>query len=255
MLKLCQTGSAAAVPGWRRNTMIQMDVMDESDYSSVNVRGDDALTFLQGQLTNDLAQLKQGQIMLAAWCNPKGRVICLLRVSAIDGGYRLALPAELAEPVQKRLAMFRFRAKVEFEPGTIAPADLGAGNSIADWRVANLHAGIPEIRTRQSEEFTPHMLNLDLLDAVSFDKGCYTGQEIVARTHYRGATKRRMFRFESEAPVGDAREVRDADKKAGDVVNVIDKDILAVVRVDQRDEPLTVGNVPLQRVSLPYSVA
>ncbi|MDX1518409.1 MAG: hypothetical protein R3288_16290 [Woeseiaceae bacterium] len=218
----------------------------------MTVSGADALTFLQGQLTNDLSELGNGPPMLAAWCNPKGRVICLFRVSAYDEGYRMALPTELVESVEKRLTMFRFRSKVDFERGEATATDLGATGTIPDWRVANLRAGIPDIRVAQSEAFTPHMLNLDLLGAISFDKGCYTGQEIVARTHYRGATKRRMFRFESEQPVAEGAEVRDGERKIGDVVNVIGNDLLAVIPVDSRDAGLSVDGTTLRRTALPY---
>lgn len=226
--------------------------MHDNAYSSLTVRGNDALSFLQGQLTNDLSRLDSGNRMLAAWCNPKGRVICLFRVSRNASGFGLALPDELAEAVQKRLTMFRFRARVEFGLEEASAADLGAPASIQDWRLDNLRAGVPDIRTTQSEAFTPHMLNLDLLDAISFDKGCYTGQEIVARTHYRGATKRRMFRFESETPVAEGASVYAGDQKIGDVVNVIGRDLLAVIPVDSRDADLTADGSPLQRIALPY---
>lgn len=225
--------------------------MDDFAYKKLTVRGDDALAFLQGQLTNDLEELRDGDIMLAAWCNPKGRVICLFRVSAGAGAYALMMPGELADSVLARLQMFRFRAKVEFEPGAASAADLGAIGSIAGWRLHNLRAGIAEIRAGQSEMFTPHMLNLDLVDAISFDKGCYTGQEIVARTHYRGATKRRMFRFESDAPVGEGAAVNDGERKAGEVVNVIGTDLLAVIPVDRTDAELSVDGIPLRRIALP----
>lgn len=229
-----------------------MNAMHDNAYSSLTVRGSDALSFLQGQLTNDLSRLDTGKRMLAAWCNPKGRVICLFRVSRNEFGFELALPDELADAVQKRLAMFRFRARVEFGLAKVSAADLGAPGSIQDWRLDNLRAGIPEIRAAQSEAFTPHMLNLDLLDAISLDKGCYTGQEIVARTHYRGATKRRMFRFESGTPVAEGVDVADGERKIGDVVNVIAKDLLAVIPVDSRDADLSVDGIPLKRIALPY---
>ena len=229
-----------------------MDMKHEFTYSRLTVRGDDALTFLQGQLTNDLAELDDGAWMLAAWCNPKGRVICLFRVTRTGSDYILALPAELAETVQQRLTMYRFRAKVEFALDNAAPADLGASGSIDSWRRDTLRAGIPDIRAAQSEAYTPHMLNLDLLDAISFDKGCYTGQEIVARTHYRGASKRRMFRFESEEPVAEGADVSDGDRKIGDVVNAIGADLLAVIPVDSKDKPLTIEGTPVRRIPLPY---
>jgi folate-binding protein YgfZ len=169
----------------------------------IKVSGGDALDFLQGQLTNDLHRLDRGASMRCAWCSPKGRVICLFLVSMDEDGYSLLLPAELADNVLKRLTMFRFRAKVEFE--TEAAAD---GADLSEL----IRDGIPHIGSDQSEKFTAHMLNLDLLGAINFEKGCYTGQEIIARTHYKGATKRRALRFESAAPVSVGDKVSDGSR-------------------------------------------
>lgn len=162
-------------------------------YSSILVSGADAFDFLQAQLSNDLRLLEDRPQLLAAWCNPKGRVICIMRVSRGDSGYKLVLPAALAEPVLKRLTMFRFRSNVDFESAPATAEDLGIAGSTEDWLLDKLRAGQPEIWLAQSEEFTPHMLNLDLLGAISFDKGCYPGQEIVARMHYLGDLKRRLY--------------------------------------------------------------
>ena len=120
----------------------------------------------------------------------------------------LILPAELAEPVLRRLTLFRFRSRVEFQPAPASPPDLGIQGSVEEWLLDNLKSGRPEVWQAQSEGFTPHMLNLDLIGAVSFDKGCYPGQEIVARTHYRGATKRRTHRFEASRPTASAISAR-----------------------------------------------
>jgi folate-binding protein YgfZ len=113
---------------------------------------------------------------------------------------------------------------------------------------------VVEIALAQSEKFTPHMLNLDLLHIVSLDKGCYPGQEIVARTHYRGASKRRCLRFESGEPVNPGDKVSDDERDIGEVVNAIGNDLLAVVPVDAADHALTVGEIRLSRVELPYSI-
>ncbi len=63
-----------------------------------------------------------------------------------------------------------------------------------DWRRSDIEAGVPVVYPQTREHFVPQMANLDLLDGIAFDKGCYTGQEIVARLHYLGQLKRRMFR-------------------------------------------------------------
>lgn len=228
------------------------------NYSQINVSGPDAMTFLQGQLSNDMHLLGERPQVLAAWCNPKGRVITLLRVARIGNDYALGLPEDIADTVVRRLGMFRFRAKVDFERAALGAQVIGTDSAdsatIDNWRIDNLRRGIPEIALSQSEAFTPHMLNLDKLDALSFDKGCYTGQEIVARTHYRGASRRRMLRFESSEPVSAGNEVLAGDRKIGDVVNAIGRDLLAVVPLDSADGTLTIAGATVTRSSLPYEL-
>ena len=190
--------------------------------------------------------------LLSAWCNAKGRVICLLTVRREESGYRMFLPAELAEDVLRRLTMFRFRSKVDFEINPATSDDLDIQGSVDDWLLDNLRAGRAEIWKPQSEEFTPHMLNLDLLGAVSFDKGCYPGQEIVARTHYRGATKRRTHRFTSSVPVTPGDKVSDGERDIGEVLNAIGTDLLAVIPSEKANDSLTVNGVALIHIQLEY---
>jgi folate-binding protein YgfZ len=64
-----------------------------------------------------------------------------------------------------------------------------------EWIRLDVASGMPQVYAQTSELFVAQMLNLDVLDAISFSKGCYTGQEVIARTHYRGRVKRRMQRF------------------------------------------------------------
>jgi folate-binding protein YgfZ len=217
--------------------------MSRFSYAKILANGADAFDFLQAQLTNDLRLLDDVPQILAAWCNPKGRVICLMAVNRTNDGYSIELPAELAESVVRRLTMFRFRSKVDFE----IVDDGGTADA-----AALIASGRPWIGHEQSEEFTPHMLNLDLLGAVSFDKGCFPGQEIVARTHYRGATKRRTQRFESAEPVSVGDRVSDGERDVGEVLNVIGNDVLAVVPTDKADVPLTVNGIALTHIPLEY---
>ncbi|MDJ0749269.1 MAG: hypothetical protein QNJ11_07280 [Woeseiaceae bacterium] len=211
--------------------------------STINVTGTDALEFLQGQLTNDLQRLESEPEILAAWCTPKGRVIWFGTVTKADGGYALSVPRDRAETIVARLTMFRFRSKVDFnivdEGQTVDPELL-------------VERGHPYIGAEQAEGFTPHMLNLDLLDAISLDKGCYTGQEIVARTHYKGATKRRTLRFSSAGPVKVGDKVMAAERSIGEVLNVAGNELLAVVPVDQSEAELSVGGIKLERRELTY---
>ncbi len=229
---------------------VESTPMSDIPYSIIKVSGPDALDFLQAQLAADLDALPEHG--LAAWCNPKGRVICLFRVRRSGDTFELAVPDELAEDILKRLTMFRFRAKVDLELGAASAGQLGVPSSYDDWRLDNLRAGIAEILKAQSEEWTPHMLNLDLLGAVSIDKGCYPGQEIVARTHYRGKTKRRCHRFESSQPVAAGAKVSDGTRDVGEVVNAIGNELLAVVPSDLANQELTVNGNALLKLTLPY---
>ena len=222
--------------------------MPSFPYSKIIVSGADAFDFLQAQLSNDLRLLDERDELLAAWCNPKGRVICILRIRRSDAGYVLILPAELAESVLQRLTLFRFRSRVEFQPAPASPPDLGIQGSLEEWLLDNLKSGRPEVWQAQSEAFTPHMLNLDLIGAISFDKGCYPGQEIVARTHYRGATKRRTHRFEAARPVAVGARVSDGERDIGEVLNAIGTDLLAVIPSDKADEALVVDGIELKHV-------
>jgi len=214
------------------------------EISTINVTGPDAFEFLQGQLSNDLRNLDDGAEIAAAWCNPKGRVIWFGRLRKTADGYALAAPIATAESIVKRLTLFRFRAKTDF--AIVAGTPLDPLDEIA--------RGHAFIDTEQSEQFTPHMLNLDLLDAISFDKGCYTGQEIVARTHYKGATKRRTLRFRSDAAVNVGDKIKCAERQIGQVLNVAGNELLAVVAVDKATEDLTAGDAHLTQLPLPYVI-
>lgn len=129
------------------------------------------------------------------------------------------------------------------------------------WRHAAIRAGRPALYPETAESFTPHMLNLDLLDAISFRKGCYTGQEVVARTENLGRPSRRMLRFSAgaEPPAPGSRLMDAAGSAAGTVVRAAQDDggseFLAVVSIKQLGGELRLEDgTPAAPGSLPYSV-
>ncbi|AMN47314.1 hypothetical protein ACG33_09445 [Steroidobacter denitrificans] len=132
-----------------------------------------------------------------------------------------------------------------------------------DVRLAYLRAGLPQVYPQTHEAFVAQMLNLDLLDGISFSKGCYTGQEIIARAHYRGAVKRRMFRFHAACPPPDpGTRVLAGASHAGDVVDAAAAgdgcELLAVISLAQLEQALHLEGQPaaaLERMTLPYPVA
>jgi folate-binding protein YgfZ len=130
------------------------------------------------------------------------------------------------------------------------------------WHAAQIAAGEPDVPPEAAEEWIAQMLNLDLLDGISFTKGCYTGQEIVARTQHLGRIKRRAFRYRaagaSVVPASKQSLLLDGTK-VGEVIRAArgsdGVDLLAVVGLEQRDRPLTTddGAVWLPQ-PLPYEI-
>jgi tRNA-modifying protein YgfZ len=109
----------------------------------------------------------------------------------------------------------------------LAPRADATAMTAADWERLAIASGEPEVYAATSEEFVAQMLNLDVLGAIAYDKGCYTGQEVIARAHYRGRVKRRLQRFVTRVPQA---------LKAGDAGALGDGRALKVVRVVQRPD-------------------
>jgi tRNA-modifying protein YgfZ len=204
-------------------------------------RGPDAARFLQGQLSADVESLGPGARTFAGLHNPQGRVIALLDLRRHSAEEIVAvLPAEILAAVIARLGKYVLRAKVKIAEATAEYPELVAAS--AGQELAQVRAGVPQVYAATSESFVAQMLNLDLLGAIAFDKGCYTGQEVIARAHYRGRVKRRLQRWlnDSGTPL-----------KPGDSARAMDGRALSVVRVaaledgapgPMRQEILAVGN-------------
>jgi tRNA-modifying protein YgfZ len=128
------------------------------------------------------------------------------------------------------------------------------------WRLDDIRAGVPQVYPETHEAFVAQMLNLDLLGGIDFEKGCYTGQEIIARTHYRGAIKRRMFRFTAACPPPPpATRIVSGAQHAGDIVDAAATgcELLAVINLANASDALTLegSSIALGAAPLPYSVA
>jgi len=194
--------------------------------SVIRLNGADAGSFLHSQLSADVLALANGDSTFACYCEPKGRVLALMLVQKVDEAYLLIISSKLATAVIERLKIYRMRSKVEFEvmddhtisgllegdapelafahahtvriPGSeerfaVTPGDITQGSDIdlqRDWKVSELSRGITWLSPETSGQFLPQMLGFESLGAVNYQKGCYPGQEIVARTHYLGKVKR-----------------------------------------------------------------
>jgi folate-binding protein YgfZ len=192
------------------------------DRAVIGVAGPDALTFLQGLVTNDLRRLAPDTPLYSALLTPQGKILFDFLMFAHDGDVLVDCPAEAREALAKRLSLYRLRAKVEIAaredltvawhpeggtaqaagdprhpglgsrallPGAEAPARPGA----ADFMVRRLDLGIPEGRDFGQDRMFALDANLDELHAVSFGKGCYVGQEMTARMKHRGTARKRLL--------------------------------------------------------------
>ncbi|HKK05140.1 MAG TPA: folate-binding protein YgfZ [Gammaproteobacteria bacterium] len=246
--------------GETRATTGQVVLADLSHLGLIAAAGEDAMEFLQGQLSNDVRQVDTEHSQLAAYCSPKGRILADLRLFRREETYYLILPRAILEPTLKRLRMFVLRSRVTLNdasetlvgfgvagpqadaalssalgavPGTVDEVSHGQGLSVirlpgssprfhvfgspeaaialwerlgpqsrpvgaGAWGLLDILAGLPSIDPATVDTFVPQMVNLQAIGGVSFKKGCYPGQEVVARTHYLGKLKRRMYRAHVE---------------------------------------------------------
>lgn len=300
---------------------------DLSHLTLLEIDGADAITFLQGQVTNDVKLLDGHLAHYTGYCSPKGRLLALFLAFAHQGHIHLQLPKSIAEAITKRLKMFVMRSKVTINDtsdriiklglngpqasqlllahfsevpnapytlSTIEKATLLKLPSIAGhdryqifttidfaiqlweslklkaspvgkpcWDWLEINVGIPEIVASTQEQFVPQMVNLDLLNAINFKKGCYTGQEIVARTHYLGTVKRRTFLMHaaSEQMPNPNDKLMDANgAEVGQVVRSAPAvtggfDILAELRIEaQQAGTVYWQSYALKPKPLPYSL-
>jgi folate-binding protein YgfZ len=229
------------------------------DWGVIRAGGAEAAKFLHGQLTQDIEHLSEGEARLAGYCSAKGRLLATFVVWRESAGdILLACSADVLPAVLKRLQMFVLRARCKLSDasaelpvwGLAGPAAESAGlirlpAAVVDaatvpralhvggdvpsaapldidaWRWLEVHSGVARIVAATSEQFVPQMVNLELVGGVNFQKGCYPGQEIVARSQYRGTLKRRGQVMHGTEPLQPGTEIfhsADADQPAGMVV-------------------------------------
>jgi folate-binding protein YgfZ len=261
-----------------------------TDQGLIAFTGEESASFLHNQLTNDVENLGQAEVRLAAYCSPKGRIMASFLMWRNEDSVFLQLNRAIQAPIQKRLQMFVLRSKTKPADVTDAYVTLGLGGGLAEavlqtwfdvlpsrpysridhplgtllrvadafgaprylwlataetaamaapvladrlvvggneaWRLSEIHAGVPQIGPGTQEQFVPQMVNLELLGGVNFKKGCYPGQEIVARSQYLGKLKRRTALVtiagasaDAAAPGAEVFTPADPEQPCGMIVN------------------------------------
>ncbi len=263
-----QTIANFGIPDIERHIMKHGAVMSSLAHMGlIRFSGEDAQSFLQGQLTQDVNLVSETQAQLAGYCDPQGNVLGLGLLFMFHGAYYWQVPRSSLMPLLKRLKMFIMRSKVDCEDfsdllprfgyaGIHAAQDIvvllnekladsayaqhylqaeefadiamirlptahpcaffvgpfpaigilwdrletnGTKVGTHDWNLMDLAYGLPQVGAEVQGQFNAHQLNLDRIGAVSFKKGCYPGQEVIARTHYRGKPTKRLMRFHTTA--------------------------------------------------------
>ena len=301
---------------------------DLSHTGVIRVHGEDAESFLQNQLSNDIKEVTESKSQISSYSTHKGRMISHFRILKRGDSYILELSSSLIDTIIKKLRMFVMMSKVILEDvgsslihfGYTGPeaealltkavgkvpenvndsvqyktlsitrlhgkapryeilGELGdaltlwetlgvkaAPVSSEAWRHLNIMAGIPVITAENSTDWVPQMLNYERIGGISFTKGCFPGQEVVARLNYLGKTKRRTYRLiantEKLPNVGDVITQVDADAKeseAGKVLNAVinpngQVEMLAVLKSASIDQALMLGDATIKVLELPYTL-
>ncbi|MGM0525613.1 MAG: YgfZ/GcvT domain-containing protein [Pseudomonadota bacterium] len=276
------------------------------DYGIIQVSGDDANSFLQGQLTCDMQQLKQQSFVYGAHCDPTGKAFSVFwlvpwQASFLLIMHRSAVAGSLAQ--FKKFGVFNqvtledvsdnwtvagvfgtqadqvitdqnddtIIIKVGSEPLQyllLSPTTISTDYSQLYWDALEIERVRPQLTADNSQQFVPQMLNVQALGGVSFDKGCYIGQETIARMKYLGKQKRALFRLSGQAQAVKPgteleRQVGENWRRAGTVIMAVNRseqlqDLLAVLPSDiEQDTSIRVRGDDaslLEIHSLPYQL-
>ena len=272
-------------------------------------RGDDAVTFLHQQLTQDIQGLPVQQARWAGYCNAQGRLQASFVVykKAVDEVW-LIMRRDLLPRTLRRLSMFVLRAKVQLSDhsaeqpvwgmsGQVMQAleleasppwsafDLPQGAVIvlypvgtearalllpraempiqdpfspSAWLAGEVLAGVADVQEATFEAFVPQMLNYESVGGVHFKKGCYPGQEVVARSQFRGTLKRRTHLYATAAPLTAGAEVFSGEAAVGVIAQAAEMPdgtgvaLACILNSHAQDAHLNVQGVGMRCLPLPY---
>ncbi len=194
-----------------------------SSISYIDLIGSGTSQFLKGQLTINADLLDAKTAKLAAFCNHKGRIVSLFHILVIDNGFRLLMPKSIVETsiahIKKYAVFFKLEVihdqkqcifvsldcnesrgdavninatdlSVQFDKINNSQKQQKSNETLWYWHMAE--KSIPWLTGETVEHFLPHNLNLPALAAVDFNKGCFTGQEVIARMQYKGKLKQHL---------------------------------------------------------------
>jgi len=237
----------------------------------IRVSGPDARPFLHNLLTQDVETLAAGELRYGALLSPPGRLLFDLFLWGEYGAVVLDVAADRREALMQRLSMYRLRADVGIEvldepvfaswsdsPDgfTADPRVAGLGGrrygaarataGEADWLAHQATQGVTDAGDTPFDTTYPIEANLDLLNAIDFQKGCFVGQETTSRMKRRGTIKTRMLPITFDGPPPPfGTEVLNGELRAGEVRSGRDGIATALLRLDRLDGVLTADGRPV----------
>lgn len=220
------------------------------DAQTLSIEGPDAAAFANAQFSSEVRSLAVGHWQFSAWLDPRGRVRALFHIACLaPDHYLLLLRGGSAQTLADELRRFVFRSKLSLSVLPIRALGCGPAREMHDvstdddqvilgcgshslrtvavdhgddaWRAPQLAAGWPWLPESLLGELLPAALSLQRLAAVAVDKGCYPGQEIVARLHFRGGHKRHLHRVTLSHHVNHGDPLHRDNREVGCVIDAI----------------------------------
>jgi len=247
------------------------NIVPLNNRAAVGLGGEDRVSFLQGLVSNDVTQTKPGHAVWTALLTPQGRWLADFFI--ISDGNRLLLDCERdqAEMILQKLARFKLRAKVTLEltdwhvgvawggpppdgplsapdprlPDAgyrlLSPQPIAGNADEAAWHAHRINLGLPDgSRDLEPERTLLLEAGFDELNGISWSKGCYMGQELTARTRYRGLVKKRLLPVRGETDLNPGK-ILAGEQEVGDLRSVSGTQGLAMLRLDHLSGPLAAG--------------
>jgi folate-binding protein YgfZ len=254
------------------------------DRGVIELTGADRVTFLQGLVSNDVAKAAPGTCVWAALLTPQGRYRAEFFIFATESALLLDAPRSAITDIITRLSRFKLRSKVILTDRTAdyavhaawgGPLPDNAGITAPDPRLAEaghrILAATPRSDSAAPAAHHAHRLALGLPDhadlepdktllmeagfgelhGIDWDKGCYMGQELTARTRYRGLVKRRLIPIDAATDLPATGIITNGAREIGDLRTAQGKRGLAMLRLDALDQHLQIGTIPVSP-ALPY---
>lgn len=238
-----------------------------TDRGVIRVEGTDAVPFLNGLISQDVTQVTAEQPLYGCLLTPQGKYFSDFFILIDGDAILLDIATSRLDATLQRLKMFVLRSKVSISTVTDTykvyaswpkgESFLGYGDprltamgkrictelnivpnaSLDDYHAWRIQNGVPDVADFDLERTALLEANLDVLQGIAWDKGCYMGQELTARTHYRGLVKKRLlpFRFEGDAPAHDS-EVRLGDQVIGHTRSIAGSYGMALVKLEWAEQ-------------------